>query len=154
MAKRGRRATPQAILRLRGSTNADRRQEPIQFPADVPEPPDWLQGEGRREWGRIVGLIAPHGLMSPAYQVPLALYCQAYADYLAAQAEIARDGRTILNDKGVRIPHPAVAQAERAWRCTMKGAAEFGLTPAAITGLAPRKPKSAADGKARFFQPA
>ena len=85
---------------------------------------------GRREWHRITTELAKQDLLTQWDQSTLGLYCESFAEYLAAKKIVEKDGITTSTDKGNMIQHPAVGVMHEAWRQVVKAASLFGLSPA------------------------
>lgn len=60
---------------------------------------------------------------------PFACYCQAYADLVAARADIDEHGRFQTNTQGYEQLRPAVLVAQKAMQLIKAFAAEFGCSP-------------------------
>lgn len=125
---------PTNILHLTGAFKKDpqrlaaRINEP-NLPTGLREPPEWLDTHGQEEWARIVPDLESAGVTSRIEATALGCYCQAVSRLRKAEAEIFRDGITIMTDSGLK-KHPAVSIAERAALIVAKFAGEFGMTPA------------------------
>lgn len=126
--------TPTKILELKGAFKHDpargraRANEP-KLPGGVGEPPDWLDHEAREEWWRVVPDLDTAGVTSRVEATALGAYCLAVSRLRKAQAEVFRDGLTIMTEGGLR-KHPAISIIERAEATIKAFAAEFGMTPA------------------------
>lgn len=150
MGRRGPRPTPTQVLRLRGSWRAKVRADEPEPDAAIPAPPDWLSGDGREEWDRLVPLLASLGLLTEMDRSTLALYCQAYGVYVEAQRTLEQEGYYLASEYG-QVAHPAVAVAAKAWDQCLRASQRFGFSPSDRAGLV--KPKKDADsGKSRFFK--
>ena len=154
MGKRGTKPTPTNTLEARGSWRAkargkDGEPEPA---VEVPPPPEWLSDRATAEYWHIVPQLEGLGLISGVYQVPLALYCQAMADYLETKALVKEHGWIITTETGRVIEHPAVGIMHKAWERCLKAAREFGMTPSAMSGVRPvKKDEPQKKKKGRFF---
>ena len=114
MAKRGPKPTARPILQLRGSWRGNQGGTVLQGDQKRPARPYWLVGAGRKEWDRVAPKLFAEGLLSELDRVPLALYCQAYADYLDAIGLVKSP--LIKTTNGNIIQNPAVAVANQAWK--------------------------------------
>ncbi len=106
-----------------------------QFNPEIPLCPEWIDDEGKREWMRVVGDLHKAGLCASVYAGPLAVYCQAFADFRSAVETIRHEKATLMTDKGNVIQHPAVGMKNKAMVILLKAAAEFGFSPSAKTRI-------------------
>jgi P27 family predicted phage terminase small subunit len=146
MGKRGPKRTPKAILEQRGSWLAKYRDGEPGADGVIPTKPDWLIDEvAVAEWSRVVPLLADMNVLSSIDGTALAMYCDAYADFVSYQ-QLHQQARTNdLRKVFARLKRQAAEQ-------TMKAAALFGMTPAARTGLNVATPTKTATSKKRFFR--
>jgi len=153
MGKRGPRPTPTKILSARGSWRAKERAGEVEFDKVRPRQPAWLKGNARYAWDRLAPVLFDKGLLTPPDRDALAVYCSAYADYLAAQAEVRRLGMVISAARGGKKINPAVRIADKAAALMDTFGAKFGLSPADRVGLKTTEgPKARPTGKERFFR--
>ncbi|WP_208350169.1 phage terminase small subunit P27 family [Pseudaestuariivita rosea] len=59
---------------------------------EVPQPPDWMTGEGRAVWVRLAEGLVAKGRLAPCHEDLFAAYCEAAADYVRATACLALEG--------------------------------------------------------------
>ena len=124
---------PTNILQLSGAfkTNpgrfAARANEP-KLARGIGEPPDWLDHHGQEEWRRIVPDLESAGVTSRVEATALACYCQNVSRLRKAEAEIFRDGITIMTAQGLK-KHPSVGIAKECALIIRAFASEFGMTP-------------------------
>lgn len=152
MGRRGPKPQPTAQRRLRGNPGkrALNDREPTPELA-VPACPDWLNEDARAEWERIVPELVTMNLLTRVDRAALACYCQAWATFKAAQAEIDAHGLTMTaGDQGFLMQRPEVAIANKAMQQIKLFAAEFGFTPSARTSIKVGEPPKKRD-KARDF---
>lgn len=100
------------------------------LPGKVPTAPTWLRGAARKEWRRVAKQLAETGRLIELDRTALALYCEAFADYLEAAAIVQEEGMVAIDAEGSPVPHPAVLVRDDAWSRMMEAAQEFGMTPA------------------------
>ena len=105
------------------------KNEPKPRPG-VPTRPAWLLPEAKHEWARVVPELDRIGLLTIVDRAALATYCQAWARYVEAEAELTKYGGILGSKKTSYIqvsPYSTIsrhnAQIVRAF------CAEFGLTP-------------------------
>jgi phage terminase small subunit len=129
VGKRGPKKTPTSILEKRGSWLAKTRQgEPV-VSADYPPCPDWIKGEARDIWDRVVPQLVNLGVMTKLDGFAFSRYCVYSVLWLK---ELGNPGRT-------------EATLERYANQCSKLEAEFGLTPSSRSGLDVKKPEGIAD---------
>jgi len=125
---------PTNILHLAGAFKKnpqrlrERALEP-QLPKGIGDPPDWLDAFALEEWRRVVPDLESAGVTSRVESTALAAYCQAVSRLRKAEAEIFRDGITMMTERGL-VKHPSVGIAKDAMAIIRALAAEFGMTPA------------------------
>jgi P27 family predicted phage terminase small subunit len=140
---RGRKPKPTALKKAEGNPgkralNAD---EPQLAPA-LPDPPAHLTGEALIEWNRVAPDLFKAGVLTIADRAALAVYCQAWADWVEACGEMAVGNKVITTEKGYQVQSPWVGIANRAMDKMLKFASEFGLTPASRTRIHAEPPKT------------
>ena len=148
MGRRGFPKTPTETLKLRGSFRAAQRNDPTP-PPGLPTCPDWLDEHGRAKWDELLPLVSAMGVATTADGDMLAMYCEAFSDFMKASAEIASDGLTCISEKGAQYQHPAVGIKNKAIERMRHLAALFGLSPSsrADLGVGGKKSKGFGDFK-------
>lgn len=169
MAKRrGPKKTPKDVLARRGSWRAKKvkkKRAPPRKPMKPkpklsiikveggykrPAMPQYLTGDARTEWKRIVPILEDMGVLAEADRTMLAIYCKCYAEWREAD-ELVKSLLIVTANKNV-IQHPALSIRRNAENRLKVLGAEFGLSPSSRTGLAVTPPKSQQkEGKSRFF---
>lgn len=130
MAK-GRIPKPQNMAFLSGNFKRAKKVEP-QALEGVPQPPDWLDEIGTKEWWAITGILNQMGLLSRADSTAIECYCEAYSRYRKAQAVVAKTGPVILSpNKQYPMVGPHHSVLRQALKDVKSFLIEFGLTPAA-----------------------
>jgi P27 family predicted phage terminase small subunit len=167
MGKRGPKPTPKPTLKIRGSWRA--KQKPGaknsrggELEYVRPACPQWLTGDARKEWKRIIPILEKMGTIIEADRTYIALYCKAYAEYREAESLVKspliitkkkkkklKDG-TVIESGGNIIQHPALSIRNAAWERLRKITNDLGLSPPGRAGLT-IKPKSTDNKKSRFF---
>lgn len=128
---------PTALRELKGNPGRrDYGPEP-EPPMGVPECPDWLGEVGRTKWAeRVEKLLATNPkLITQIDGDTLALYCEAWEEFLDARAEIEREGSTCISEKGAAYLHPAVGRKNKAIARLKTIGALFGMSPSDRVGL-------------------
>lgn len=135
MAGRPRKPTKLHVL----NGNPGKRPLPKNEPKPtegVPDRPEWLLPEAKREWTRVVRELEPLGLLALVDRAMLAAYCQSWATYVRAQRKLEQLGETFETATGYLMPRPEVAIAKGALEKAMQLSARFGFTPADRAKLA------------------
>ena len=138
----GRPASPAALRlvsgRSPGRDSGGRKVKPSPgFRRIPPSAPDWLSPEAAAEWDRVLPELTRLDLLKEADGAALAAYCESWATFVAATRIVQAEGLTIEAKQGT-LPHPAVAIARNAGREVRTWAGQFGLTPAAESGIGVR----------------
>ncbi len=105
-------------------------QKPLpKFISNLGDPPAVLQGVALQVWQDTVPELKTAGIGTRVEANALACYCQAVADFHAAQAEINRLGLVVQTERGF-TKNPACTIKNQAFQLILKFANAFGLTPA------------------------
>jgi P27 family predicted phage terminase small subunit len=99
-------------------------------PVRILECPPELGPAARQEWDRIVSELTSKGVLSSFDRGPLAVYCNAYAQYFEAMQEVQKYGAMIKSPNGYLVQSPYLAVANRHADTMVRIASEFGFTPA------------------------
>lgn len=134
MGKRGPKPTAQETLRLHGSSAQYKRPGEVSVIEGEPVKPSCLGDHGSAMWDRMVERLRNQGIISPAWQESLTVLCVSWQQFSEAwQAGVCgKELRELM---------------ATFWR----QAADFGLTPAAKTGIR-TEPKPAGKDKSRFVK--
>ncbi len=92
------------------------------------KPRVWLSKEAKAEWKRVLPLIIPRRILTPADLATFASYCAAVGQMVDAQRILAREGLTFVGASGPKR-HPAAGIMNDAQTQARQLAAELGLTP-------------------------
>ena len=136
MGKRGPQPTPEALNELRGHPG----KRPVKGGSRLPDGdvicPDWLGEIGTAKWQELVGKLSPvSGLLKPAFEDVLAMYCEAFEEFMEARQEVEHDGPTCSSDKGGMYQHPAVGRKNQAIKRMRQIGALFGMSPVSESEL-------------------
>lgn len=130
MGARGPQPTPTSTLKLRGSWRGETRDGEPATEVAAPSAPEWLNGEARAEWDRVVPELIGRQTLSRADRGVLALYCHAWAEFVQTSSLVDEQGYTITTTTG-EIINPVVVVMNKAAERLLKTADRFGLSPAA-----------------------
>ena len=149
---KGRKPTPSALLKARGSFRADRHNanEP-KAKAEAPSCPAHLSVAGRREWRRISKELVAARVLTKLDRAALAAYCQSYGRWIEAEKEIVKTGLIVRSPSGFPLQNPYLSIANKAIVNMIKIAAEFGLTPSSRTRIKV-EPEKQESGKEKYFR--
>jgi len=127
----GRKKKPTKLHLLHGNPGKRKisKDEP-QFNPEIPDCPEHLNEEAKKEWQRITPQLYQVGLLAKINRTALAAYCQAYSRWVEAEGLIKKHGVLVKSPSGFPMQHPALAIANKAWEQMMKALVEFGMTPA------------------------
>jgi len=144
---RGRKPKPTKLKKLEGDIHKE-RFNPNEPEPDVciPDIPDWMSAEAKREFMRIAPELKALGILSKIDRAALVGYCQAWARFKDAEVLIQKSGYIITTEKGNEIQHPAVGIANKAMDEMRKFLVEFGMSPAS-------RPKVSAKPKEKKVNP-
>jgi P27 family predicted phage terminase small subunit len=148
---RGRKPTPTALKLLRN--NPGRRplnpHEP-KPPAVRSAPPAWLTGAAATEWRRIAPELSRLGLLTTIDRDALAAYCQTFARWREAEAEIKKRGMVLKGRDGGPVKSPFITIADRALAQLLRYQEQFGMTPSARSRVSTTTTDKPADPFARY----
>lgn len=95
------------------------------------QPPEWLQGEGLKEWARITLLLKESNLLSAVDANLLAIYCRTFARWLEIEKAIEQEGLTIANANSPTLirANPLIKMQQAMSKELMQFARHFGFSP-------------------------
>lgn len=98
---------------------------------EVPAPPKYLDRIGARAYYDLTGLLGQSGMQvfAKSDYFALSMICDAYDEYRTARKAVITDGRYQTTSAGLKKRHPAIGDAQDAWKRVMSGLTRFGLTP-------------------------
>jgi phage terminase small subunit len=93
---------PAKVLLLHGRGNGKDSSgyqvpTPPAFERVAPEPPDFLDDEGRAEWDRVIADLEPLGLLKNSDRGTLVAYCEAWSRFVAAVKQYRSEGVVRVN---------------------------------------------------------
>ena len=149
---RGRRPLPTAVKLVRGNRGKRplNRREPKPLKV-IPRCPPELAPAARKEWRRISRHLFDLGLLTAIDRAALAIYCQGWAQWLDAQAQLDKYGSVVKAPTGYPIMSPYLAIANQAQAQMRASLIEFGMTPASRSKVEVTIPRDPADPAARFL---
>lgn len=149
MGRRGPHPKPNALRQLAGQPLKPNTPIPQ---AGVPTCPNWLKGEAKSEWRRVVAeLVAIPDLLTLVDRSVLASYCQHYARWREAERAIDKDGSIIdiIGKHGevvAKQPSPWVGISHKECELMTKAGDRLGLNPSSRSSIhLPSKQKHSND---------
>lgn len=101
----------------------------------IPEPPEELSPDARKEWNRLTPYLLRMGLISDADRAAFSAYCQSYGRWIEAERYLRDEGEIIVTDKGNLVQNPRLWVSNKAFEQMYKLLADFGLTPSSRSKL-------------------
>ena len=152
MKMRGRKPVPTALTILRGNPGKrplnDREPAPQ---AKAPPCPRHLNKPARAEWKRMAKRLIKNRLLTEIDGTALALYCDAYARWVDAKAEVEASGYVVKTALGNPIQNPYLAIVNKAHEQVSKMLVEFGMTPSSRSRAVVSKPTTGDQQGDRFL---
>lgn len=150
---RGRTPTPTNLKLLKGNPG----KRPINFStfspvSSIPRCPATLKGEARKEWKRITQELHQYHMIAEVDRGLLAMLCTAWGRFIQAEEMIEKataaggNGLFVKTPNGFPVQSPWVAVSNKAIETYKSLCAEFGLSPAARTRVAPQTSQMALPG--------
>jgi P27 family predicted phage terminase small subunit len=137
---RGRRPTPTAILKKRGSWRAKKRQDEPQTRRGRPVCPQWLAPNAKKIWKTLIPELDAMGVLTITDKYALQRYCETFVSW--------RECREFIRQYGVRYPIKDIGGAiigfklfpevslERVYaKALLEIEREYGLTPSSRVRL-------------------
>jgi P27 family predicted phage terminase small subunit len=133
LAGRPRKPTALKILHGDYDKNPQRRNrsEPVVESA-IPDCPDWIDGDARDEWLRVVVELGSMKVITLPDRAAIEAYCQIYGTWREALRRVAEEGLILASKDGL-YENPASKIASRCASDLHKYLCQFGLTPASRT---------------------
>ena len=125
-----RKTTPKSLKEITSSQHKLPPENKETKTSRILECPPELGPAARQEWDRIVSELTSKGVLSSFDRGPLAVYCNAYAQYFEAMQEVQKYGAMIKSPNGYPVQSPYLAVANRHADTMIRIASEFGFTPA------------------------
>jgi P27 family predicted phage terminase small subunit len=136
MGRRGPPPTPTSILELRGSWRAKGRGQEVQPALGLPRCPAWLRPEAKKKWQDIARKCT---WLTEVDGDIVTLFCVAWEHWLEAERHLRTpEGEPALvetTEKGVCVPNPYLAIANKAMDQLQRLGSLLGLSPSARVGL-------------------
>lgn len=132
---RGRKPLPANVHVLQGNRSrlsSAALRDDVSPTCEIPACPRELTDDARKEWKRITAELEKVGLITQLDRAALAVYCQAYGDWLHARRMLGSGEDYVeTTPSGYRQMGVWVQLANRAAEQMRQFASEFGMTPSA-----------------------
>jgi P27 family predicted phage terminase small subunit len=144
----GRKAMPIDLMLIKGNKHLTKKEiqerkeaeERIKPKADKVKPPTWLSKEAKKVFKQLAKELQEVGLITNVDVHALALYCDAYVNYIECTRIIEEEGLMVeYTNKAAetnKVPHPLLTKKKHLHEQMKALANEFGLTPAARAKIA------------------
>lgn len=106
------------------------------------EPPDWIVGEARGMWERVVPLLCGQNILQVTDLHIVEIFCAAYGNWRTAQDDLTRNGPVVDSSQGSPMKNPAATVVKEAAAQMASFGAMLGLDPASRQRLVGAKPKT------------
>jgi len=149
-----RRPTSKKLLSLRGSWRAGAKRHSPDPPLELPEPPRWLSGDGKRQFRTLARKLYEAGVLTALDGPALALLADAVAMYKLASQQVAVEGITVPGKGGRPVTNPAQRAVVAHRQFILTCLKEFALTPGSRGKVekAPEPPSAEELEKAAFLE--
>lgn len=126
----GRKPKPTNLKLIQGTFRPDRANPFEPKPRlSIPPCPKYLQGEARKQYGKMAKKLARIGLMTELDDMALSMLCQAWSEYLEATDQVKKSGMLVKSPNGFPVLNPYLIAANQALKKVRSLLAEFGMTP-------------------------
>ena len=145
---RGRRPEPAQSKVIQGNFRPDRHTHGPRVETGLPPCPRWLGRSAKKHWAKLGGQLAAAGLISVIDGDVFAAHCDTMARFAEVCAKL-KDVEQALDDtpNGYQVQLVWFTVRSKLFDHLIKGAREFGLTPAARSAIkAPEQTQLPLDG--------
>ncbi len=154
----GRKPTPTAVLKLRGTYRNDRHGNALYIDPSLPPCPYYLPNRAKKVWREAVRRLSAAGVLTELDGNALTRYCDAFIRWRDAAAFLDKNGTYYpVRDENGRLKHlrqfPQVLQYNSFNRALLSLEQEFGMTPSSRSRInAPTENIRDDTSKERFFK--
>jgi len=130
--KGGRKRIPTALHILQGGEMKTHRplpeNEPMPTPT-IPECPEHLDAEARKEWERMAQELEALGMLTNLDMAIFASYCQAWSTWIQATLKLREKGMVVMASTGTPMLNPYFPIINKANEQMVKALVEMGMSP-------------------------
>lgn len=127
---------PTSLKILRGNPGCrklnDAEPQPIK---GIPECPDFLDDEAKREWARVTMELEAMGLLYKIDRALLAGYVQAWSEFKESMNWLAEHDWFVTSEGGGLYVHPMMGIKNKSVERILKISQQFGFSPASRTRI-------------------
>jgi len=131
---RGRKKKPDEIKRLEGNPGKRPLNGNAPMPTGSVTKPPYVTGYAEEIWDQIVESMPPN-LYTAVDGIALASFCVAAGQHRIATETLAREGLTIITEKGEEKAHPALNAQTKALNAITTLGARLGLDPSSRASM-------------------
>ncbi len=135
MGKRGPKKKPTALRVFEGNPSKRPIPENEPQPEGIAKKPDDLGPIASQTWDQTAAVLGPINLLTAADEHAFITYCHAWEDYTTAKADCAKHGEYCIDQNNKSVLSAPYRRMEMAFQRILRLQREFGMTPAARTGL-------------------
>ena len=135
----GRPPKPAAVKRAEGNPGKRKIPKEPALNGAKPRCPGFISDDAKKEWRRVVNDLYDSGLLVKADSTVLALYCEAYSEFIRSIEAIEKDGRITISPNGYPQKSAWVTIRDKAFDHMIKCLTEMGMTPVSRARVAARE---------------
>jgi P27 family predicted phage terminase small subunit len=140
----GQKPKPTALKKLAnnpGGRPLNESEPQPEIPTSVPKPPDYLDGDAKKEWERRAKQLLDLGLLTDIDTTAFETYCMAYGRFAEANRELKK-GMIIKSPNDYPILNPYLSVLRQAVAEMGKFLVEFGMTPSSRSRIQVKRNKT------------
>ncbi|PWJ13812.1 phage terminase small subunit P27 family [Jannaschia seohaensis] len=101
----------------------------------LPECPDHLSDEGKKEWDRLAQILNDMGVLTEVDRAAMSAYCQAYGRWVEAETKLRETPLLLKTPAGYVQQSPWLSISNKQIEIMTKLMPELGLTPSSRSRL-------------------
>ena len=156
MGRRGPPKTPANVLKSRKTFRKDRHSDDVDsaVKTSVPKPPEHLSEPAKEAWKKLGPKLAKVGLLTELDAMGMEVLCQSYADTISTTDQLKTSDLVVyVGENATPMANPLVGIIAKNLATLKWCLTQFGLTPAARTGIRTGKQKeSEADPMGKMLE--
>lgn len=146
MGRRGPPKTPAKTLKSRGTFRKDRHSDDVEKTAKpkLPACPKHLSERAKSLWKVLGPKLVKHGLLTELDAISFEVLCSSYAGTVEAAEKLMPDELVVyVGESGTPVANPLVGIIAKNLATLKWSISQYGLSPAARTGIRTQATKSA-----------